>query len=57
VFDSGEATSTVPIGGARLEFNGCSAATLDYAFNAGADGRRSGRVNLVRVTAPPPGCF
>jgi murein DD-endopeptidase MepM/ murein hydrolase activator NlpD len=57
VFDSGEATSTVPIGGARLEFNGCSAATLDYAFNAGADGRRSGRLNLVRVTAPPPGCF
>jgi hypothetical protein len=57
VFDGGAATSTVRVGDARLEFNGCSAATLDYTFSGGADGQRSGRLDLVRVTAPPPGCL
>jgi len=56
VFDGSAATSTSAVGSARLQFDGCSAATLDYAFNAGADGQRSGSLNLVRVTAPPPGC-
>lgn len=56
VFDGSEATTTSAVGSARLEFDGCNAATLDYAFNAGADGQRSGSLNLVRVTAPPPGC-
>jgi len=56
VFDGPQPTTTVPVGSARLAFHGCSAATLDYAFNAGADAPRSGRLDLVRITAPPPGC-
>lgn len=56
VFDAAAQVTTTAVGSARLRFANCTSATLDYAFTAGANAGRSGRLDLVRLTAPSPAC-
>ncbi len=55
-FDGPTPVTTTTVGTARLQFASCTSATLDYAFTAGANAGRSGRLELVRLTAPSPAC-
>ena len=58
VFDAAGSTapSSAQVGTATLAFAGCSTATLSYAFTGGANGVRTGMLDLVRVGPMPPGC-
>jgi len=56
VFDGAAATTTEAVGGARLRFASCTAATLDYAFTSGGNAGLEGTLDLVRLTPAPPGC-
>lgn len=55
-FDGSTPVTTAAVGSARLQFASCTSATLDYAFTAGDNAGRSGRLDLVRLTAPSPAC-
>lgn len=52
-FDAAAETTTVRVGSARLAFESCNAATLDYAFDASGV---AGRLDLARIGRAPPGC-
>ncbi|MFI4969866.1 MAG: hypothetical protein ACHP7D_06650, partial [Lysobacterales bacterium] len=56
VFDHAAVTRTQAVGHASLVFHDCASATLDYAFSAGANAGRSGRLDLARLGATPAGC-
>lgn len=55
-FDSAADTTTTQVGTAQLVFHSCMSATLDYAFEASTQAGLSGRLELVRIGRPPPGC-
>src|SRR5690606_26564623 len=55
-FDAAAETTTTRIGTAHLVFHSCTSATLDYAFDEGDPAGSSGRLDLVRIGRPPPGC-
>ena len=55
-FDAAAETVTTQVGTARLLFHSCTSATLDYAFDDGINAGASGRLDLVRIGRPPPGC-
>jgi hypothetical protein len=56
VFDDPAPTQTQIVGSASLAVQSCSAMTLTYAFNAGANQGLGGSVNLTRVGPTPAGC-
>jgi len=57
VFDGAAATETREVGKADIELLSCTAATLRYAFTAGASAGRSGTLDLTRLGAVPDGCM
>lgn len=55
-FDAAAETVTTQVGTAHLLFHSCTSATLDYAFDDGINAGAGGRLDLVRIGQPPPGC-
>lgn len=55
-FNSSAAVTTAQVGTASLDFSSCSAATLTYAFTAGANSGQHGTIPLVRTTPAAAGC-
>jgi hypothetical protein len=55
-FNTAAAPSTAPVGTATITFTSCNAATLAYAFTAGANAGLSGTLQLTRTGPTPAGC-
>lgn len=58
VFDTDTSASQASssVGSATLTFQGCSNASLAYAFTGGSNAGRSGTIALARVGSVPAGC-
>jgi pseudomonalisin len=56
LFGEPDAPITVQVGSASLAFSSCSAAQLDYQFDAGQSAGTSGSIELVRLLPAPEGC-
>ena len=54
VFGQGANDPVIEVGSTHLEFEGCNALTVDYAFDA--PDTRAGTLHLVRVGPAPAGC-
>lgn len=55
-FDAAAEITTTQVGTAQLVFHSCTSATLDYALDGSINAGSSGRLDLVRIGRPPPGC-
>ena len=55
-FNTAAAPTTAPVGTANITFTSCNAATLTYAFTAGANAGSSGTLELTRTGPTPAGC-
>ena len=56
IFNNSSAPTAAPVGTASITFQSCSAATLTYAFTAGASSGLTGTVHLTRTGPTPAGC-
>lgn len=56
IFDNPAAVVSAQVGTAAISFQSCSAMTLAYQFNRGANQGRAGTISLKRVGPAPFGC-
>ena len=56
VFGRGNVARTIEVGSGELVYTSCSSATFSWRFVAGTNKGKSGRFDLSRLGAAPPGC-
>lgn len=55
-FDQPGSSPATQVGTARLTFHNCTSASLEYQFDSGTHGGRSGSIELTRLMMPPANC-